>query len=58
MGCCLFNSLLLPNLLVVGRFATRRKADDLESDEDDDTEDDWSDYDEPSDEDISLPLAA
>ena len=52
MGCCLFNSLLLPNLLVIGRFAARHDSDDL------DDEDDWADYDEPSDEDSSLPLAA
>jgi hypothetical protein len=40
MGCCLFSSLLLPNLLVLGRFEDNDAALD-----DDDTEDD-----EPSDE--------
>ncbi len=38
MGCCLLSSLLLPNLLVLGRF-----KDDAE-DEDDDSEDDEPDY--------------
>ena len=45
MGCCLFSSLLLPNLLVLGRF----NADDESSDgEDAETEDDYGDYDETS----------
>ena len=40
MGCCLFNSLLLPNLLVIGRFADDASADDLDEDDDLDEEDD------------------
>jgi hypothetical protein len=38
MGCCMFNSLLLPNLLVVGRFANHAHGnlcDDGLLDEDD-----------------------
>ena len=33
MGCCMFNSLLLPNLLVIGRFKVDEHDDDLEDDE-------------------------
>ena len=45
MGCCMFSSLLLPNLLVLGRF----NADDESSDgEDAEIEDDYGDCDELS----------
>ncbi len=55
MGCCLFSSLLLPNLLVLGRF----HADDESSDGDDaGTEDDYGDYDERSEEPSPDSLAA
>jgi hypothetical protein len=35
MGCCMFNALLLPNLLVVGGFAGNPStADDADADDD------------------------
>ena len=40
MGCCLFSSLLLPNLLVLGRFADDQTSDD-EDDDDDETDDEY-----------------
>ena len=54
MGCCLFSALLLPNLLVLGRF----HADETSDDEDED--DEWDEYDDevemsPS---TSIPSAA
>ncbi len=49
MGCCLLSSLLLPNLLVLGRF----KSDD---EEDDDSEDDEADFE--CDEERSVSYAA
>ncbi len=42
MGCCLISSLLLPNLLVLGRFAGGQEPAD---DEDAEFEDDWGDAD-------------
>jgi len=49
MGCCLLSSLLLPNLLVLGRFSA--DADSLD-DLDGETEDGYKDYDEPSKDDL------
>ena len=49
MGCCLLCSLLLPNLLVLGRFGEDEEAsDDWEEDSDDlaDSDDDLADSDE------------
>ncbi len=57
MGCCLLSSLLLPNLLVLGRF----KNDDDEDDaEDGDSEDDEADFesDEEAAEERSVSYAA
>ena len=40
MGCCMFNSLLLPNLLVIGRFGVdERDSDDLDDEEYSDDDD-------------------
>ncbi len=62
MGCCLFNSLLLPNLLVIGRFGAKHaESDDLDDDDEDEFEEDRADYEAPVAEEShesSLPLAA
>jgi uncharacterized protein len=49
MGFNMFNSLLLPNLLVIGGFAVDRRGDD-DDDENDNDLDDFNEEDEPSDE--------
>jgi hypothetical protein len=57
MGCCMFNALLLPNLLVVGGFASDRStADDADAGHADADEDDENEalYEEES----SVSLAA
>ena len=41
MGCCMLNALLLPNLLVIGRFA----PDHQEADDEDDERDYFGDED-------------
>lgn len=35
MGCCLFTSLILPNLLIIGRFSNHAEEDEDRDDEDD-----------------------
>ena len=55
MGCCMFNSLLLPNLLVVGRFGGDRHASD--DDEYNDAEEEFGD-DEECEEEPPVSFAA
>ena len=47
MGCCLFSSLLLPNLLVLGRFDEDETSDD--------EDDEWDEYDDDAEMPESLP---
>jgi len=55
MGCCLFSSLLLPNLLVLGRFASDEKTSDAPGEE---SGDDLFDESDAPTEEPSLLLAA
>ena len=55
MGCCLFSSLMLPNLLVLGRFAAEKEFSDEEEDE---LEDSFNESDESLPEAMPVSLAA
>ena len=54
MGCCMLNALLLPNLLVIGRFA----ADHQEADDEDEEHDYFGDDDAEFAEQSSVSFAA
>jgi len=58
MGCCLFCSLMLPNLLVLGRFAADKELSDESDDEEDEIEDAFGDSDESYQEALPVPLVA
>jgi uncharacterized protein len=51
MGFSILNSLLLPNLLVLGGFAREDNEEDDEDDEDEDLDDEYDEYDEDNEDD-------